>query len=566
MLLTLYIVCLVIALTQGVQPAPLDEVTSEFVCIERVCYSIIWEEKRFAKARTGCESKDGQLLTVKNSVQQDAIALFMSKVEKDNVRVWIGLEQPYRNKCTDELQPLRGFTWVTGDSYTDYTNWKSSGQQKCGALCVTVNKDGTWEETDCGFRADGYLCELNYQVSCSPLALPTDLDVTYVHTSLGLGRSGGPVFPPGTNAFISTFPDALHCQGKGDGHMAWSSDTPGAWSCLIENGGCEGMCDEMEGIARCSCPPGSPLKADNRTCSKPCDPNPCSQFCVPITESPGYTCMCSEGYYLADDGKTCIDIDDCEKNPNICEHHCTNTIGSFVCGCKPGYELVMDPDCGNPDGCPSECLDIDECINPLTLCEHDCRNIPGGYVCVCAEGFVVDEMKPYKCKRFCNTSFCEADCDINIKDKCQCPDGYVVDENDQGEPICTDIDECEASPCDGFCTNLFGSFECSCPEGFIAQKTVCISLEEGSGTTETWTVKPSSKTPPTKSPPPDFHSLQPAMLLGICIGIISLLTVLIAILCHMLRKHYMEQHALDYKTKNTEKGVVLQQVKTDPQR
>ena len=29
-----------------------------------------------------------------------------------------------------------------------------------------------------------------------------------------------------------------------------------------------------------------------------------------------------------------------------------------------------------------------------------------------------------------------------------------------------DIDECAAAPCDQFCTNTEGSFECSCRDGF----------------------------------------------------------------------------------------------------
>ncbi|XP_069810856.1 thrombomodulin [Dendropsophus ebraccatus] len=546
--------------------ALLDEVPSEFVCLDNTCYSISWDAQRYSKAKKSCKIKKGQLITVKNSVQGDAIAMLMAMEQREDAKVWIGLEQPPRSKCTDLQQPLRGFTWVTGDSRTDYTNWRTI-EQKCDAtpLCVTVRKDGTWEETLCENKADGYVCEISYSLPCSPLLLPPSYSVTYYHLALGIGNIGNPVFPPGTIAEIATFPNItkLTCEDKRDGTVAWSMETPGAWSCLVENGGCEHDCIVVSEMAECKCPSGSELKADLRGCTKPCDPNPCSQHCIPSPDPPGFFCMCSEGYILAADSKTCEDIDDCAANPNICEHHCTNTIGGFICGCQPGFEMV-EGTCEPGDTCSPECLDIDECVNPTTLCEHGCDNFPGGYSCVCDEGFVIDDKNPNKCKRFCNTSSCKADCDDNNYDRCQCPDGYIVDQSDDGENICTDVDECESDRCDWDCTNTYGSFLCTCPQGYTALGDTCLPPPEGSGGTE----PPSDTAPPASSPtsrPPDIHSLQPAMLLGICIGIISMLTVLLAILCHMLRKHYIEEHALDYKCKNSEKDVVLQQVVTEPQ-
>ena len=31
----------------------------------------------------------------------------------------------------------------------------------------------------------------------------------------------------------------------------------------------------------------------------------------------------------------------------------------------------------------------------------------------------------------------------------------------------SDIDECEDNPCDGDCVNTEGSYECTCPEGYV---------------------------------------------------------------------------------------------------
>ena len=45
--------------------------------------------------------------------------------------------------------------------------------------------------------------------------------------------------------------------------------------------------------------------------------------------------------------KTCancstVDINECSTNNGGCSQVCTNTVGSFVCTCNTGYELVSD--------------------------------------------------------------------------------------------------------------------------------------------------------------------------------------------------------------------------------
>ena len=36
------------------------------------------------------------------------------------------------------------------------------------------------------------------------------------------------------------------------------------------------------------------------------------------------------------------DINECMQSSSVCEQSCTNTIGSFVCGCNTGFELQSD--------------------------------------------------------------------------------------------------------------------------------------------------------------------------------------------------------------------------------
>ncbi|XP_067863226.1 pro-epidermal growth factor [Heptranchias perlo] len=49
---------------------------------------------------------------------------------------------------------------------------------------------------------------------------------------------------------------------------------------------------------------------------------------------------CLDGYRLADDNFTCVDIDECfEGGLGTCGQICTNTPGSYTCSCLPGYTL-----------------------------------------------------------------------------------------------------------------------------------------------------------------------------------------------------------------------------------
>ncbi|XP_069624954.1 thrombomodulin-like [Ranitomeya imitator] len=523
-------------------PQPHQEPDAEFGCADRTCYAVSWISRRFVKARGACKEKNGDLMAVRSSVQVAAIATFMARAHREDARVWIGLEHQDTTQCTDLTQDLRGFTWVTGDNRTDYTNWRNA-EQKCGASCVTVGKDGTWEETNCDSKADGFLCEISYPSLCSS-PVPY-YSATYSHADLGRTHSEGTVWPPGTKVDVFTDPDItrLSCEEKGDGTVAWSSETPGAWSCLIENGGCEHECKEESGIAECKCPAGSELKSDQRGCTQPCDPSPCSQHSV--TDPEGLLHLCPEGYIPAADGKTCEDIDECADNPDICDHiqHkiCKNTFGGFSCDCKPGFEMGTAI-CDSEDNCVTHCHIIDECDNHM--CEHTCESYPGGHRCVCYEGFTIDENNRNKCKWFCGTSSCKADCSKN--NGCMCPQGYILEQTDSGVKVCNAINLDTPPPTS------------TCPEGYTMDNGECVQP----------TREPSEivfHSPAPTSRPADIYSLQPVIMWGICSGLLSMLIVLIVMLSHRMRKHYIYQHDLDYNYKNADKDVVLKKIIMEPQ-
>ncbi|KAI4902142.1 hypothetical protein NFI96_003425 [Prochilodus magdalenae] len=54
-------------------------------------------------------------------------------------------------------------------------------------------------------------------------------------------------------------------------------------------------------------------------------------------------CTCWAGFRLKEDGRTCVDVDECvETYP--CSQQCINTYGSYKCLCVDGYHAVeADP-------------------------------------------------------------------------------------------------------------------------------------------------------------------------------------------------------------------------------
>ncbi|KAM6086108.1 thrombomodulin [Theristicus caerulescens] len=510
-------------------------------CLEHDCFGVFWEARPFAEASAACERGGGHLMTVRSTVAEDAIGLLL---QNRSGRLWLGLS--LRSGCTQPGHRLRGFKWVTGDLRTDYSNWAPSGQ-RCGELCVTVSRELRWEERHCRALADGFLCEYNYAGSCPRLPAAEGLPVTY---ATPFGARGGDflALPPGSTAAVPAAGLELRCAEEGDGGgLRWGRAVPGAWPCRLANGGCEGACGEEGGRPRCSCPDGKVLGLDGRGCSSPCAGAPCQHHCVVTGAS--FLCMCESGYRLAADSSSCEDNDDCAIVPKLCEQVCVNTEGGFECHCHRGYEMVE-----------GHCRPVSSCYE--APCEQQCEDVPGGYRCSCFPGYAVDPRAPTRCLLHCNRSQCPAECD-QYRQSCECPEGFLLDEDATSGQVCVDIDECEMNFCQHNCTNRPGSYECHCRAGYrLRDQNNCVNItEEDEEGAYSGDFGPGPQTPVPSRTPPKAEHLHPGALVGIAVGVLSAALALLALGYHLAKKHCRPPATMDYKCSGPhEKEMGLQPV------
>ncbi|XP_075161744.1 uncharacterized protein LOC142234478 isoform X2 [Haematobia irritans] len=215
------------------------------------------------------------------------------------------------------------------------------------------------------------------------------------------------------------------------------------------------------------------------------------QMCVNTEGS--FECTCPAGYDLAEDERTCVDIDECsivaEEEEygaayKICSHYCENTQGSFRCYCPSMMHLSEDGRTCTTD----TCADLENPILNRTRCSYQCEDLPtGGFECTCPPGYAL--VNGYTCVEsqtacerengaaLCAPGSCnEAQNEFGFM--CLCPAGYREESN-----RCVDIDECMEGGhlCSHQCLNSQGGYQCQCPEGYFLPEGndhQCVDINE----------------------------------------------------------------------------------------
>ncbi|KAM6970029.1 uncharacterized protein FYW47_005296 [Aplochiton taeniatus] len=437
----------------------------EVICHQEGCYAVFLQRRMFREAGRSCRERGGTLATVRSEAEADVVHQLLSSVEPQGSRVrfrlWIGLHRQPR-QCS-ATRPLRGFSWVTGEQDTQYTNWlreeapETCAAQRCVAMTVYIAENARessdnfrWVDGSCGLPLDGFVCHFSYKGMCPPLedegggpalyTTPFKLVSTLLsHVPYGSVANLPCPDPP------STAEQAVLCMEREDGTVGWSKDGPlcSPASAPPEPGrcaddhGCEHSCQPTENDYYCYCSEGYALGEDGYGC-EPETASPPSQLEVAtptnrahalgvcaaagcefdcVETARGVRCTCPPGYQVGPDGRACVDVDECRQQP--CPQLCVNTPGTFHCDCHPGYQ---------PDD-EGECVDVDECLDDSS-CEGQCVNTQGSFTCQCGRGF---------------------------------------ERASGGE--CVDVDECRGdSLCQQRCLNLRGGFRCYCDEGYDLQE------------------------------------------------------------------------------------------------
>jgi hypothetical protein len=250
-----------------------------------------------------------------------------------------------------------------------------------------------------------------------------------------------------------------------------------------------------------------------------CGSTACSPKAVCNDSGKTPKCECMDGY--EGDGKTCKNVDECEKDHGGCSENatCTDTEGGFDCVCNNGFS-GDGIDCEGLDECADEalntcdpnatcsdtgsgfececaehfsgdgfgCGDVDECAKPSTFTCDDhasCHNTFGSYGCTCDPGY---DGNGKTCTDLCESKSCDGHvlCQV-LEDEAACSSdtcavGYVGDGTN-----CTAVEDGECETCDGkggddvagaVCTGTPGSGTCDCGPGYMGDGSACEDADE----------------------------------------------------------------------------------------
>ncbi|KAM8831679.1 thrombomodulin-like [Spinachia spinachia] len=485
------------------------------LCSGTRCFTVLHHATDFTAAQDRCGDLGGHLMTVQSSSVQSLLPTLLKNLTG---RFWIGLH--LATSCPEPAAELRGFDWVTGEVRSEFSHWSSDFDGNClSPRCVSVSQedDFEWVQVLCAGTLSGFLCEHGLGDPCQPLTDAQGESVTYTPPGGGAGEAARSL-PPGSIAVRMSDETKYFC-------------LVGKWQPAPRS------CDTHEGPSGETPDPRNNVPYPATGTDDPCLALDCAQGCYKNRQHSA--CTCAPGFELAQDGRSCVDIDSCGDERRCAGKNlvCVNSVGGgSQCACQDGYVSHS-----------GQCVDVDECAS--APCEHMCVNTPGSYECSCYHGYKKDAHDPHTCALFCGKEECAAECDPNNRFQCYCPDGYVADERGGGT-VCMDIDECSSDYCDHRCQNTFGSYVCTCLPGYtLLDQFRCVEKEGGGdeepeGSAEA--TSPSFPTTPAAARPgptrrPSASGVSAGGLAGIIVGTVVFILLVLFVAHRILgRRRRME--------------------------
>ena len=94
------------------------------------------------------------------------------------------------------------------------------------------------------------------------------------------------------------------------------------------------------------------------------------------------------------------DRDECALGISGCNQICTNTVGSYMCSCNPGYQIALNNRTCTGKHIASNMMvsfkqftmqyvDMNECALGMHDCNQICTNTNGSYTCSCSPGYKI---------------------------------------------------------------------------------------------------------------------------------------------------------------------------------
>ncbi|XP_018607247.2 thrombomodulin-like [Scleropages formosus] len=296
-------------------------------CFKKNCYMVFKEKTDFQTSLEMCKMNRSTLMSVTPGTSSRVLHQLLLG---DKGHFWV--QDGRCGGLSSESRERRRETW---NKTAKFTKW-SRMESLCSPHCFSVSSDTNLRERPCRDEVDGFICENTVNSDSE--------DSVY-------GQSASRSSEKPAVRFVRTKRTASGKTTKKTPQCAKETWIGRTQTCTMEHGHCQSQTQNM-------------------------------------TLSPTSTCLCPSE----------------KDNQNL------------VCTCNPGFEMTK-----------GRCQDVNECM--LNPCEHmNCTNTPGSYECGCQPGFIPKKEDKNRCEQHCDSMECSPIC-LGNKTSCYCPTNYILNED-----------------------------------------------------------------------------------------------------------------------------------------